>query len=535
MEVKYARVVSVVPDGKEQTYDIAMKAPHNSYVANGIVVHNSEVEELGFVKFDFLGIRHNDTIKDCLTLIERDYGKALDLYAFDDEFEDPAIWKPVGDGDTIGIFQLEANLMTQTAKDFKPQSMEECALLLAANRPGVIDAGQLRPLIDRKHGRQDVLFDHPMLEEHLAETFGIIVYQEQMMKVSQKIAGFTGSEADWLRSVIGKKKVDQIPLVKEKFYEGCLANTEFVEQAKGDAQGIIDKVWRSFEASGLYAFNKSHAIEYAIVSTWEAWLKHYYPNEFITALMSSDPGGVPRYVQYARSRNLEILPPDVNESGPAFTLTDSGIRYGLSSVRNIGWGAAEEIVQHAPYESLQDFQDRVPKRKVNRTAIHHLILVGAFDTIQPDRAQLQQEFYENVKMAEDKRKPLFDERDIKANFELERYLIGTGVLYDPMKPYAGLVEKACLEEPAQIEEMFRGEVARVGGLISNVRSHKTKAGKPMGFLKVEWLGHEFDITVFPEAWGQYKDLLKESTPIVARIARLDRGCHMTAVERLDLM
>jgi DNA polymerase-3 subunit alpha len=495
----------------------------------------NEVEELGFVKFDFLGIRHNDTIKHCLDLIEKRHGKKIDLYSFREEFDDVAVWEPVWKGDTIGLFQLEANLMTETAKDFRPATMRECALLLAANRPGVMAAGQLRPLIDRKHGRQDVTYDHPMLEEFLDETFGIIVYQEQMMRIARKIAGFTGAESDWLREVIGKKKLEQIPIVKEKFYSGTLANEEFVSGCQGPPEDTIDKIWRSFEASGSYAFNKAHAVEYAIVSAWEAWLKYYYTPEFVAALMTSDPGGVPRYVRYARKRGLEVLPPDVNESGPLFSISDVGIRYGLSSVRNIGWEAAKEIERNAPFTSLDDFMDRVPKRKVNRTAIHHLIMVGAFDSLEPDRAMLQSKFYAKVKMAEDKQRPLFDPSEIKRNFETERELIGTGVLYDPMRPYADLVERACLETPDEVEDLIKGEVARVGGLVNSVRAIRTKAGKPMGFLKLEWLGNEFDVTVFPEAWAQFRPLLKENTPVVCRIARLDRGCHMTAVERLDLM
>ena len=505
----------------------------NDTIVSAFDMH--EVEELGFVKFDFLGIRHNDTIKDCLNMIEKRHGKKIDLYAFEDEFNDPAIWEPVGKGDTLGIFQLEANLMTETAKEFRPTSMEECALLLAANRPGVIAAGQLTPLIDRKHGRREVAYDHPMLEEHLDETYGIIVYQEQMMRIARHLAGFTGAESDWLREVIGKKKLDQVPVVKEKFYSGILANEEFVEKCHGDPTATVDIIWRSFEASGSYAFNKAHAIEYAIVSSWEAWLKHYYKPEFITALMVSDPGGVPRYVRYARAQGFEVLPPDVNESGPAFTLAGDVIRYGLSSVRNIGWEAASEIQKHAPFTSMKDFMDRVPKRKVNRTGLHHLLLVGAFDSVEADRAEAQSWFYSEVKMAEDKQRPLFDPHDEKHNFETEKELMGAGVLYDPMKPYADLVEKACISDPEQIEELLKGEVARVGGLVGSVRATRTKTGKPMGFLKIEWLGNEFDVTVFPEAWAQYRPLLKENTPVVCRIARLDRGCHMTAVERLDLM
>ena len=505
----------------------------NDTIVSAFDMH--EVEELGFVKFDFLGIRHNDTIKGCLNLIEKRHGKKIDLYSFDEEFEDPAIWEPIAKGDTIGIFQLEANLMTETAKEFRPMSMEECALLLAANRPGVMAAGQLRPLIDRKHGRRDVLYDHPMLEEHLNETYGIIVYQEQMMRIARHLAGFTGAESDWLREVIGKKKLDQVPIVKEKFYAGILANEEFVAQCDGNPQSTVDTIWRSFEASGSYAFNKAHAIEYAVVSAWEAWLKHYYKPEFITSLMVSDPGGVPRYVRYARNQGFEVYPPDVNKSGPSFSISGEEILYGLSSVRNIGWEASKEIEKHAPFESLDDFMERVPKRKVNRTGIHHLIMVGAFDSISPDRATLQSYFYSKVKMAEDKQRPLFDPDDEKKNFETEKELMGAGVLYDPMKPYEDLVDKACLSDPEQIEELLKGEVARVGGLIASVRATKTKAGKPMGFLKIQWLGNEFDVTVFPEAWAQFRPLLKENTPVVCRIARLDRGCHMTAVERLDMM
>ena len=499
-----------------------------------------EVEELGFIKFDLLGLTHDDIVGTTLDIIEERHGTKYDLETFGDEqYKDPAIWESVGQGDTVGLFQLSANLMTQTAKRFKPQDEEECALLLAANRPGVIDAGQLEPLIERKHGRQTVSYDHPMLEEHLSETYGIIVYQEQMMKISRSLAGFTGSQAEWLRGVIGKKKVEQIPEAKRLFYEGCKANPEFMDQAR-DPERAIEKIWASFEASGLYAFNKSHSIGYALLAGWEAWLKHYYPAEFLTALLIHDEKNFPAHVRYTKGRGIAILPPDVNTSGETFTLTDEGIRYGLGAVRQVGEkptnAIAKEREEGGPFTSLEDFLVRVPKGSANKAVVTHLIQIGAFDSLNPDRAALQTEFYDIRKVKEADRAELPDYSDNLAGYRLEKHLIGGGITYNLLEPYEDMIEAECATTEEEVDSLFQNQALMVGGLITKVTTTKTKReGKPMGFVELAFRGTDFRFVVFPEAWAKYHKLLEVDAPVIVMVSGLGQGngANVIEVERLD--
>ena len=500
-----------------------------------------EVEELGFVKFDLLGLTHDDIVGTTLDIIEERHGIRYNPETFGDEqYADPAIWESVGQGDTVGLFQLSANLMTQTAKRFKPQDENECALLLAANRPGVIDAGQLEPLIERKHGRQSVTYDHPMLEKHLGETYGIIVYQEQLMKVSRDLAGFTGSQSEWLRGVIGKKKLEEIPKAKEMFFEGCRANEEFIRTSPKDPELVIEKVWASFEASGLYAFNKSHSVGYALLASWEAWLKHYYTPEFLTALLIHDEANFPAHVRYTKGRGVKILPPDINTSTSNFTLTDEGIRYGLQSVRGVGEKPVEAITKEreggGPFTSLENFLERVPKGSANKTVVTNLIQIGAFDSLDPDRAALQTEFYDIRKVRPADRKEIPDYSDNLAGFRLEKHLIGGSITYNLLEEYEAGIEAECVTTEEEVDALFKNQTALVGGLITKVSRTKTKRdGKPMGFLEMEFRGTEFRFVVFPEAWARYHRLLVEDAPVVVLVSGLgrDNGANVIEVERLD--
>ena len=500
-----------------------------------------EVEELGFIKMDLLGLNNDDIIGTALDLIEKRHGIRYDPETWGSEqYADPAIWESVGRGDTVGLFQLSANLMTQTAKRFKPQDEEECALLLAANRPGVIDAGQLTPLIERKHGREPVRYDHPMLEEHLAETYGIIVYQEQMMKISRTLAGFTGAQSEWLRRVIGKKKLEEIPKAQKMFYEGCRANEQFMAQCDGDPEAIIAKVWSSFEASGLYAFNKSHSVGYALVATWQAWLKHYYPGEYLTALLVHDEANFPAHVRYTKAQGIKVLPPDINTSDVSFTYTDDGIRYGLSAVRQVGDKPVEAIISereaNGPYRSLADFLGRVPKSKANKSVVTNLIQIGAFDSLNPDRAALQTEFYDIRKVKEAERAELPDYSDNLAGFRLEKHLIGGAITYNLLADYEDAIEATCVVDEEQIDGLFKNQTAMVGGLVTKVTRTVTKRDKkPMGFLEMTFHGTDFRFVVFPEAWAKYHKLLVEDAPVVVLVSGLGKGngANVVEVERLD--
>lgn len=515
------------------------------YVAKDGVLTSSfdmnEVEELGYIKFDLLGLRHCDTIQEALDMIESRHGVVVNPYEFGDkEFQDPAIWEEVGNGDCLGLFQLDADLMTQTAKRLKPESELEVAELLAINRPGVIGAGLLTPYIERKHGREEVEFDHPIMEELVGETYGILIYQEQMMKMSRRIAGFTPSQAEYLRGVVGKKKIEELPALKAMFVEGCRANPEFMAQCPGDPEVVIARLWSSVEASGEYLFNKSHSVAYALIASWEAWLRHYYYPEFITATLITDDeaGNMPRYVRHARKNKLEVLPPDVNVSADKFVLTEDGIRYGLTSVKMVGDNAFADILRarsEAPFESFQDVFKRVTRSKVNKRVMLNLIRIGAFDKWNPDRNLVEEEYYSLAKTKPADQLPPLDTTDRLEMYRMEKDIVGGYILYDPLRDYEHIIEQACLDKPEKIDELSKGDLALVGGLVSSIKTIKTKKGDAMSFVTVTWQQQDFEVTCFPEAWSANKRLLEVDVPVVCRISKLTDGCNIVAVQRLDYL
>lgn len=497
-----------------------------------------EVAELGYVKIDLLGNRNCDTLYDARKFIEQRHGEYLDYYNFGaEQYNDPEIWTDVAKGDSLGLFQLEAPLMQDTATRFKPQSEREVAELLAINRPGVIDAKKLEPYIERKHGREEAEYDHPMMEGIVGETYGIVIYQEQLMEMAKRIAGFTPGEAEWLRKVVGKKLVDKLPALQEQFYNGALANEEFVSQCVGDPRKTIDKLWASVEASGLYSFNKSHSVAYALTGSWQAYTRqHYYP-EYITALMITDPENIPTYVRHARRRGLEILPPDVNVSGGHFTLTDEGIRYGLTAIRNLGDNAFGELLRKRPFSSLEDIIERCDRGKVNKAVVINMIRIGALDSLDADRVKLEETFHElrKTKPADRVKSPVPDYTNTLEMYRLERHLIGSSLLYNPIREYEDMIDDLCVTDPEQIEELEKGDLAKIGGLVSKIKPHQTKKGDPMAFISVTYREVDYDIVVFPEAWAQCRSLLELDAPVVCRVIRTDRGVHLSQVVRLDWM
>ena len=295
-----------------------------------------EVEELGGVKLDILGIRHLDTLTLARQLIHDRHGVWIDydrsglsvpkgctnvLTIGDEQLRDPVIWEQIDAGQTLGIFQMETSFGTEAAIQFRPRSEIDVADLASIVRPGVSDAGLKDVYLRRRAGKEPVVYDHPLMEAIVGpkwstDTFGILVYQEQLIEAVQLLASFTADEADDLRKAIGKKLMDKVVAFKAKFLAGCIAHeaymSHFAGQPTGAAEKVANKIWDSIEASGRYAFNWSHAVGYALIATWEVWTKYYYPQEFLVALMATDDGNINRYIREARRREITVLPPDIN-------------------------------------------------------------------------------------------------------------------------------------------------------------------------------------------------------------------------------
>lgn len=490
-----------------------------------------EVESLGFVKLDILGLRHLDTVQSALDLIKERHGVDIDVYHFDDkQFGDPEIWRMFETRDVNGIFQAETDSMSRVGQELKPKSERDLAVLYSINRPGVVRAGLLHPFLRRWNGEEEVHFDHPMMESIVGDTVGILIFQEQILSTVKKIANFTPGEADRVRKIMGKMLYSEMKKKKDEFVERALKNQEFIETSEsGDPKSDAEKIWNSIEASGVYSFNLSHAMAYAILSAWEVWIKHYYPAEFMAALMQTDPNKIRGHIREARKKGIKILPPDINESGRKFTLTKNGdIRFGLDTVSHVGGKAVSEVLNNRPYADLKDFLNKVSGRSVNKRVVVNLIKIGAFDTLG-DRSDILQEYYDIRKIKD----PVPDFTQPENVYEAEMELVGTYILRDPMEKYQRAIENVCAKSPKEIDELAEGELGNVGGQIVKIKEHTTRGGKPMAFIEISWNEEVFSVTVFPDAWSRFKLLLDVGVPVATKVQKLSRGCCLVHLERLD--
>src|SRR5881396_2185133 len=343
------------------------------------------LEKVGMLKIDILGLKTLTVIHDATEMVRERHGVALELDTLD--LEDPAVYALLRSGRTAGIFQFESPLATDCLRNMKCDRFEDLVATNALLRPGPLDTGMYLVFINRKLGREKVRYPHPALEEILAPTYGVIVYQEQVMRIASALAGYSLAEADVLRKAVGKK-------IKELIQEE-LGN--FVKRAiaRGHDKKTVEEIAAQIETFGRYGFNKSHSVAYSILSYQTAWFKAYYPAEYMAALLSSEIGNTDRVVQYineARELDLQVLAPDVNESGYKFTVVgDQRIRFGLGAVRNVGEGAIASIIagRHAaPYRSLVELCDRIDLRLCNKRVIESLIDAGACDSLGAERSQL---------------------------------------------------------------------------------------------------------------------------------------------------
>ena len=369
------------------------------------------VEPVGLLKMDFLGLKTLTVEKECVSLIKEVRGEDVDPDAI--PADDKETYALFSRGDTTGLFQFESEGMKTNLRALQPDRLEDLVAMNALYRPGPMQ--YIPDFIARKHGRQEIKYDHPLMEEHLRDTYGITVYQEQVMLLSRRLGGFTRGMSDKLRKAMGKKQLAVMEELKAKFVEGCLANPEFrVGKWKDEKEALklIDKIWTDWRAFAEYAFNKSHAVCYAWVAYQTGYLKAHYPAEFMCAQISSEIGNfdkLPGFVQEAADMGLEVLPPSVNESRSRFVPAPGGIRYGLAGVRNVGSAAAAAIVAerdaNGPYKGLNDFCARLSAAgAVNKRAIEALVRCGAFSALEPNRAKLLKNIEFSMKRASSRAK-----------------------------------------------------------------------------------------------------------------------------------
>lgn len=512
------------------------------------------VERLGLLKMDFLGLRTLTVIADALENIYHSRGERIDIGKI--PLEDELTGKMLCDGQTSAVFQMESAGMTQLVKDLAPRSFEDLIPLVALYRPGPLGSGMVRDFIDGRHGRKKAEYPHPLLEPILKETFGVILYQEQVMQIVQVLAGFSLGQADLLRRAMGHKEPELLMKQKETFLAG--ANARNVDEKT--AEHIFELLTHFAD----YGFNKSHSAAYALVAWQTAYLKAHYPAEFMAAMLtsvvdSSDKVGV--YIEQCRRMGIPILPPDINASSASFSVDGKAVRFGLSAVKNVGDGAIAEIKNReaagGPYTSLEDFCSRADMRTVNKRVIESLIKCGAFDSLGAYRSQLlailpdaaAQGAY-HQKDAESGQLGLFGEEEnlmaislpnineapLEERLAWEKEITGFYITGHPLDTY-----KRKIENFFGIGRILNGELpekarVRVAGIITHARRSTTKKGDTMCFLTVEDYTHSLEVIVFPKVFYDHmNELLPESMVVITgRVDASETGTKLLADEITSL-
>jgi len=481
-----------------------------------------EVEAAGLVKFDFLGLKTLTVIDQALRLANQNRPGEKPLTTQDIPLDDAKTFELIASGDTAGVFQMESSGFTDMVTKLKPSCFEDVIAAGALYRPGPLDAGMVDTFINRKHGREKVSYPHPALEPVLKETYGVIVYQEQVMQISQVLGGYSLGRADLLRRAMGKKKADVMAEERAGFLEGC--------QKKGVDAKVAGEIFDMMETFAEYGFNKSHSAAYGLITVQTAWLKAHYPLEFTAALLTSEQDNTDKVVSYiakARATGREVLPPDVNKSLEAFSVVDGKIRFGLGAIKGVGAAAIEAIVEaraQGPFLSLLDFCSRVDGRRVNKRVVEALVKAGAFDFEEKPRKQL----FESIAFAMERgakaqrdselgQGDLFGEASaltlpkravveasaqaleewpekIKLGFEKEA--IGFYVSGHPLQQYEREIELFATPT-SQLAFARKDERVAVAGIVASLRERPTKSGKRMAWVRVEDLQGSVEAVCFP--------------------------------------
>lgn len=496
------------------------------------------VEGVGLVKMDFLGLKTLTVLQDAVGLIRTKHGVELDLWHI--PYDDKPTYGLFGQGNTAGIFQFESNGMRDYLRKLKPERVEDLIAMNALYRPGPMK--NIDSYIHRKHGVEKVIYPHPLTETILKETYGIIVYQEQVMRLSQALAGFTRGQADTLRKAMGKKNREVMAEMGKKFVEGA--------RAKELDDKLSEKIYGLMSEFGEYGFNKSHAAVYAHLAYQSGYLKTHYPAEYMAALLSSymgDTDDIVKYVQECRRMGLLVLSPDVNESETMFTVVNGKIRFGLAAIKNVGLAAVESIInarnEKGRFETLFDFAERVDQRVVNKRVLESLIMAGAFDTIpgfrsqkfamvdqiieygqesQQDRQMGQTSLFEAVDGGSEALKtevpslPQVPEWPYMEQLTKEKEVLNLYVSGHPLEKFRDEVEglPSLHFSKEEFEKMKDGSSVEVGGIVTTAKTILTKKDKTMAFVTLEDFHGTIEVVVFPELYESCTDCFRNDAMIM---------------------
>lgn len=508
----------------------------------------NQIEELGLLKMDFLGLSNLTIIKNALRIIKKVYKEDIDITAI--PLDDDKTFQLLQRGDTTGVFQFESSGMKRYLRELKPTEFNDVIAMGALYRPGPLSAGLTDSFIKRKNGLESTTYAHPLMKNALGTTFGVLVYQEQVMQISRDVCGFSGGEADTLRKAIGKKKIDVMNKMQKQFVEGAVKN--------GVDQPVIEKFWHDLLGFADYCFNKSHSACYGMISYQTAYLKAHYPAAFMAALMTSDYDDTDRLaieIAECKRMGIKVLPPDVNESFGEFAVVPpaeedaeltgyENVRFGMNAVKNVGSGAVEEILrarETGRFGSIEDFIGAVNTRVVNRKALESLARAGAFDDfddrstllhnmdvivaygqrLQKERASGQTDLFGGVVDDVITAKPVLklDAPTVKhTKRELlawERELLGLYLSEQPLESFSSLLAEQTIALNT-IKPEHDGKQVVIGGIIIEAREITTKNGQKMAFVKLEDEHGETEVILFPSTYQQTIGLWERDHIVIVR-------------------
>lgn len=510
------------------------------------------LEELGLLKMDFLGLRTLTVIRDALDLINRNKDNQIIIDQID--FEDKDVYNMISSGKTVGVFQLESTGMTSFMKSLKPNCMEDVIAGIALYRPGPMDF--IPKYIQGKNNPDCITYDTKELEPILSPTYGCIVYQEQVMQIVRNLAGYSFGRSDLVRRAMSKKKQDVMDKERNNFIygnkeeniPGCINNGISEEAAKNIFEEMID--------FAKYAFNKSHAAAYALISYQTAYLKYYYPVEFMAALMNSvidNPSKVAIYIEQCRKMDIQIIPPDINEGESGFSVSDGNIRYGLSAIKGIGKSVIDAIVvernKNGQFKDLKDFISRLSAKEVNKRTIESFIKAGAFDSIPGTRKQLMMIYVQILNdVTKEKKDNLsgqmsffdFMGEEQKAKYQetypnvgeytkeeilsFEKEVLGIYISGHPLESFQDLLEKNItvtsidflLDDETNVPNVVDGKYETIGGIVNSITRKTTKTNAIMAFISIEDIIGSVEVIIFPREYERYHSIIVEEGKLFIR-------------------
>lgn len=526
------------------------KAPNEDAIVTQFEMNS--LDKIGLIKFDFLGLKTLTVIEKCVELI---HTSGIDFSMNNLPLDDGQTYKFLGTGQTTGVFQLESDGMKDILIKMQPNRFEDIIALVALYRPGPIGSGMIDTFINRKKGKEKIEYDLPELKEILDETYGVILYQEQVMRIANKLASFSMGQADVLRKAMGKKKADVMAQMREQFVSGAVKN-------KID-QGKALRLFELMEHFAEYGFNKSHSAAYALVSYQTAYLKAHYPMHFMAATLSMDLDNsdkIVKSIKECRNMDIQILPPDVNLCGREFTVDGSAIRFGLGAVKGVGAAAVDVILEARAsggrFASLEDYLLRVDPKRVNKRVNEALSKAGAFDSLfitDSTMASIARARYEalqrlntsqgggvpslslfgELEESEPEQDKAWDEAELLSN---EKAALGFYISGNPLNKFSRLLSAMNISTVFELKEAADGQEVEAAGIVMNIKRVRTKKGDIMAALTIEDESASAEVIVFPDMYREKSGMLEKDMPIIVRgtLENSDKGLKIVAKELLRI-